>query len=145
MIRLSILWAIMIMSFSLTLPVLPVQFMNEDHAHARELLLRMIAQANSGDPDLSQTCRAFVEHNREHFGREEAAMQATGFPAFQVHKSEHTQALGWLADLAEQAGNGPPGQALCTAISRELPAWYLRHIETMDTVTANWINAHGTD
>ncbi len=131
--------------FTLVLPNLPVTFMNDDHAHARALLEAMVAGVETGDARLGKTCRAFHEHNREHFDREEAAMQATGFPPYAVHKAEHTQALTWLDSLASQAETGPVSPALRQAIGVELPAWYLRHIQTMDTVTANWIAAHGTD
>jgi hemerythrin len=135
-------------AFILDLPELPVRFMNTDHTHARELLERMVELASNPDAvatDLGLTCRAFLEHNRAHFGREEAAMLATGFPPYAVHKAEHGNALAWLADLASQAESSPTSASLRQAISRELPDWYLRHIQTMDTVTANWIAAHSVD
>jgi hemerythrin len=122
--------------------------MNQDHEHARELLETMVELAGNPDADaaeLGRVCRAFYEHNREHFGREEAAMQATGFPPLHVHQSEHGHALNWLDSLARQAEAGPAGEALRRAIVEELPAWYLRHIQTMDAVTANWIAAHSAD
>lgn len=136
------------MTVSLTLPQLPVAFMNEDHEHARQLLERMMALLSEPGAEIGQlgkTCRAFLEHNREHFGREESAMQATGFPPYPVHQSEHSNALGWLERLAVQAEADPDSESLRRAILEELPAWYLRHIQTMDAVTANWIDAHSTD
>lgn len=139
---------IMSTPFQLTLPELPVSFINEDHAHARELLEVMVSLAsdpNAPNIDLGKSCRDFFEHNRVHFGREEAAMQATGFPPYRVHKSEHDNALNWLDDLARQAESGPASEALRKTIVVDLPAWYLRHIQTMDTVTANWISAHSAD
>lgn len=135
------------MPTSITLPQLPVSFMNEDHEHARHMLERMMALLSEPGTDageLGKACRAFLEHNREHFGREEAAMQATGFPPYPVHQSEHTNALSWLERLAVQAETAPESESLRRAILDELPAWYLRHIQTMDAVTANWIDAHST-
>lgn len=133
------------MTFELILPELPVRFMNDDHAHARELLIAMVNGAENDLAGLSSVCRAFYEHNRAHFEREEAAMLATGFPPMAVHKAEHGQALDWLESLARQAESGAESQSLRQAISIDLPAWYLRHIQTMDAVTANWISAHSTD
>jgi len=133
------------MSFELILPELPVRFMNDDHAHARELLIAMVEGAGHDAADLGSVCRAFYEHNRAHFAREEAAMQATGFPPISIHKAEHRQALDWLESLVSQAESGPVSQALRQSITIDLPAWYLRHIQTMDAVTANWISAHGAD
>jgi hemerythrin len=132
-------------SLEMSLPDLPIRFMNEDHAHARELMDAMVTGVESGATDLSALCRAFYEHNREHFGREEAAMQATGFPPYDMHKSEHARALDWLDTLAKQAESDPVSPALHQAICVELPDWYLRHIQTMDTVTASWIAAHSAD
>jgi hemerythrin len=110
----------------LNLPQLPVSFMNQDHEHARELLetmVRLVSAPESDAAELGRACRVFYEHNRDHFGREEAAMQATGFPPYAVHKTEHGNALNWLDDLAGQAERGPASDALRHAIVEELPAW----------------------
>ncbi len=124
------------------LPSLPVPFMNQDHDHARQLLETMLVlldQAPANQAELARVCREFVEHNRAHFAREEAAMKETAFPPYPVHKAEHEHALGYLDQLAREVENGPPSPAWLQAIRLDLPDWYLRHIQTMDSVTARWI------
>lgn len=130
----------------LEIPRLPVQFMNDDHDHAAALLAAMQAAlpAYAGDRSpLALACRAFLEHNREHFAREEVAMQASGFPPYPVHKNEHDRTLAWLAELTDAiaAGSADP-ETVIRAVDRDIPAWFIQHIQTMDWATANWIANH---
>ncbi|NTV94009.1 MAG: hemerythrin family protein [Thiobacillus sp.] len=120
--------------------------MNDDHDHAAEQLEAMLAALPAYPADgatLAQACRAFLDHNREHFGREEVAMQATGFPPYPVHKNEHERALDWLAGLTAgiAAGSADPAMVV-RVIGQEIPAWFIQHIQTMDWATANWIASH---
>lgn len=126
-------------------PRLPVAFMNDDHDHAAEQIETMLA-ALSGYPverqPLVAACRDFLEHNRAHFAREEAAMQASGFPPYPVHRAEHERALAWLEQLVAGLEAGLDPEAARTAVTRDIPAWLVQHIETMDRVTATWIASH---
>jgi hemerythrin len=127
------------------IPVLPVAFMNEDHRHAADQLATMLAvlpsYGHSREP-LVQACRAFLEHNREHFAREEAAMRESGFPPYVVHKSEHDRTLAWLAELVAGIEAGLDTETVRNAIERDIPTWLIQHIQTMDRATAGWIDAH---
>lgn len=126
-------------------PKLPVAFMNQDHDHAAEQLETMStvlsAYPYSREP-LAQACRAFLEHNRAHFAREEAAMQSSAFPAFAVHKGEHDRVLLWLESLTEVIEAGLDIETIAQAIEHDIPAWFVRHVQTMDWATANWIANH---
>lgn len=128
------------------IPRLPVDFMNQDHDHAAEQLEAMLAALPTYPAEpatLAEACHAFLSHNREHFAREEAAMQATGFPPYPVHRREHERALDWLAGLAEAiaAGTANP-ESVTRVVGQEIPAWFIQHIQTMDWATANWIASH---
>ncbi|MDD4880811.1 MAG: hemerythrin family protein [Gallionellaceae bacterium] len=128
------------------IPRLPVDFMNEDHDHAAEQLAAMRAAVPAFADDhatLAQACRAFIDHNREHFAREEEAMQVTGFPPYTVHKGEHDRALAWLDGLADSiASGGADIETVRGVIEHDIPAWFIQHIQTMDWATANWISSH---
>lgn len=116
--------------------------MNDDHEHARTILIDMIDLANdrtAAPSEMAKLCRAFFEHNQAHFGREEAAMKAAAFPPYPMHKNEHDRALEQLEKLACQAEQGSLNQEQLKTIREDLPSWYLRHIQTMDAVTARWI------
>ncbi|MFA5081459.1 MAG: hemerythrin family protein [Hydrogenophilaceae bacterium] len=128
------------------IPRLPVNFMNEDHDHAAEQLETMLATLPvyaENHAMLAQACRAFLDHNREHFAREEEAMRVTGFPPYTVHKGEHDRALAWLDDLTNSiASGGPDSDTVRQVIEHDIPAWFIQHIQTMDWATANWISSH---
>lgn len=127
------------------IPQLPVAFMNEDHQHAAVQLQAMQAALplyNADRTPLAQACRAFLDHNRAHFAREEAAMQASGFPPYPMHKAEHDRVLGWLEKLATEIEAGLPDAAVRQAVERDIPTWFDQHILTMDRVTAAWIAVH---
>lgn len=125
-------------------PILPVAFMNDDHVHAAEQLDAMLAALASYAENpglLARASREFLDHNREHFAREEVAMQAAGFPPYPVHKQEHEQVLAWLENLTNAMEGGIEPATARRAVEEEIPAWFLRHIQTMDSVTANWLAA----
>lgn len=133
-------------SSKLDLPQVALDFMNEDHAHAADQLAAMTAALDDypNHPErLVAACREFLEHSRAHFAREEEAMQAAGFPPFPVHKSEHDQVLALLEQLAEAVDAGRVDEAMRTAITRDIPDWLVRHVQSMDMVTARWIAARG--
>lgn len=129
----------------LALPELPVPFMNDDHAHAVEQWEAMLAALDDypGNVDrLLTASEAFLRHNREHFQREEAAMRASGFPPYAMHKQEHDRVLAWLEALVASIRDGADGALLRDVIQREVGDWLSQHVQTMDQVTARWIASH---
>ena len=130
----------------LELPQVALAFMNEDHAHAATQLEAMAAALDDAPNQpgrLAAACRDFLQHSREHFAREEEAMQAAGFPPYPVHKSEHDQVLGLLEQLVEAVEAGRVDEATRTTITRGIPDWLVRHVQSMDMVTARWITSRG--
>lgn len=129
----------------LTLPQLPVAFMNEDHAHAEALWCDMRAALSEAPADIGRfvtALRAFLEHNRLHFAREEEAMQRFAFPPYTVHKAEHDRVLAELADLLAAAEAGKGTEQFGRAVEHDIPTWLQQHVQSMDLVTARWIAAH---
>lgn len=130
---------------AIEIPQLPVAFMNEDHRHAAEQLeaMQFALEGYSADRlPLVTTSREFLQHNREHFGREELAMQASGFPPYAVHKGEHERVLAWLDQLVASIEAGVPESTLRQAILQDIPTWFHQHILTMDRATAAWLASH---
>jgi hemerythrin len=127
------------------IPVLPVAFMNDDHALAASQLDTMqsaLALYGSDRAPLANACREFLQHSREHFAREEAMMQETGFPPFAIHKSEHDRVLAWLEALTQAIEAGSDTSAVSAAVMHDIPDWFVRHIRSMDNATAAWAAAH---
>ena len=123
-------------------PKVALEFMNRDHEEATRLTNQLEALVRAEPVDsqaVAQALNALLDHCQAHFGREEAQMQAVGFPPYPVHKGEHERVLAemhgelvaWLEadDLAR----------LKHYLLATLPRWFVDHIATMDTVTASFI------
>lgn len=135
----------MTISDRLDIPELPVAFMNDDHAHAARQWEEMVAALDEypDQPErLLAASEVFLEHSREHFQREELAMQATGFPPYPMHKQEHDRVLAWLGELVGLIRSGAEVERLRGLIQQDVAAWLVQHVRTMDQVTARWIASH---
>jgi hemerythrin len=129
-------------------PQLPVAFMNEDHAHevrlVNELEEALAAHGRNGGQlsAVVERLALLAVHTREHFLREETMMRETGFPAYPVHKAEHDRVLAEMDAEARLFRERGDGARLSRYLFEAMPAWFLNHIRTMDTVTAGFAAAH---
>jgi len=124
---------------------LPVTFMNEDHAHALVILDGLMDAVRACPEDLDslgECLMEFISHSREHFEREEKAMQSSQFPPYPIHKSEHDRVLGWLEDTLTALRSNALDASQLNRIGEEMKSWFFQHIQSMDAVTANWIASH---
>jgi hemerythrin len=81
-------------------------------------------------------------HTREHFAREEAIMDETGFFAAEMHKSEHRRVLAEVDAMAARLTTGDLA-AVRAWVAHDLPEWFLQHRGTMDAVTAMFARQRG--
>lgn len=131
------------------IPQVPIDFVNADHREEARLLNELgvaVEAFRAGETDLAAVVACFetlYEHTREHFSREERAMQATGFPPFLVHQGEHQRVLGELAEEGRVFDESGDAARLWRYVSEAVPAWFTNHILTMDLVTARYVAAHG--
>jgi len=115
--------------------------MNAVHAEEVELLNRIEVLLDTGAPEseLSSALETLFEHTCEHFANEERLMREIGFPAYDMHKSEHDRVLNafqlTMMDWRTKKDNAIIREYICT----ETPQWLQQHIATMDTVTAQFI------
>jgi len=114
-----------------------VVFMDEDHAEAAALI-NALAQAQGAAR--TELMERFIAHCRDHFGREEALMEQTGFFALGCHKGEHTRVLAEFDDVLARLKAGEPQDAY---FAKTLPEWLLIHRGTMDAVTAQFAQESG--
>ncbi len=125
-------------------PLVAVEFMNSDHHEAADLVnvLEALLDPDEGDVDeaaVGNALRAFLDHTREHFAREEEEMVRTSFPVYLVHKGEHDRVL---EDMEVVYGDWTAGKdvvRLLTWVRGPLPEWLVEHILTMDTITAQYL------
>ncbi len=128
------------------IPPVAVDSMNATHKEEVELinqlgeLLRAAADGAPDDAAISAQLKAWLEHTRAHFERENRLMREYGFPPYAVHAAEHANVLTeleTLRDLWEQNHNPEP---LTRYVFDRWPAWFDRHVNSMDKVTAQFLS-----
>ena len=131
------------------LPQVEVAFMNADHREEARLLnalteaLAALREGRGGQGEVTRRWAALLQHTREHFAREERAMEETQFPPLEIHRAEHELVLSAMEAEAHAFDEGGDAARLARYVERAMPAWLLRHIETMDLVTARFLAARG--
>jgi hemerythrin len=128
------------------IPQVALSFMNDDH-HLEACLLNDLVEVleqhrgSAAKGVVLERLDALLVHTREHFAREESAMEESGFPAYPVHKAEHDRVLDELQ--AEARGFQEKGDAarLAAYVSKAVPAWFVQHIQSMDLVTSRFVAA----
>jgi hemerythrin len=127
------------------IPRVFLAFMNDDHREEARLLNAAVDALDAerrGAGDRAVTLAAFdrfVEHTREHFGREEVSMRDAAFPPYPVHKAEHDRVLAELSSEVEQYRAGGDAERLRRYAAEAVPAWFLSHIDSMDMVTSRFV------
>jgi hemerythrin len=131
------------------LPQVAVAFMNADHREEARLLnavtaaLAALRGGQGARAEVTRRWSALVQHTRQHFAREERAMEETRFPPLEVHRAEHRLVLSAMEAEARAFDEGGDVARLARYVERAMPDWLLRHIETMDSVTARYLAACG--
>jgi hemerythrin len=129
-------------------PRLAVPFMNEDHIQEARLVnavsdaLDAHRAGRGGVDSVRAALESLYVHTREHFSREEAAMQDASFPALSFHQAEHVRILGELGEAQRHFAEGGSAEQLQDYLAT-LPAWLGQHITSMDTVTARYVAEWG--
>ncbi len=135
-----------------SIPQVGLAFMDADHRGEASLLneladaVQRVAGGAGESADRAEVLRRFdalLAHTGEHFERENQAMLRTGFPALEFHKGEHDAVLAEMRSARDRFARGGPVEALSRYLLKTMPAWFLSHIETMDTVTSAFVRAHG--
>lgn len=131
------------------IPQVALASMNETHHEEVALVNRLgqlAAKGLSGEIDdeaITLQIQAWLDHTRDHFRRENALMQAYGFPAYPVHKGEHDRVLALLDELQEAWREHRRLQPLASFLFETWPGWFDNHVNTMDSVTARFISQQG--
>lgn len=130
------------------LPRLSDGFQNDDHRHEASLVNRAVALLEAAGPgparapELVAVLDELERFTREHFLREDEAMQRTDFPPYRVHRAEHERVLAQLAAKLDAYRRGGAPAALLSYLKNDVPEWFARHLATMDQATAQWLAHH---
>jgi hemerythrin len=131
------------------IPEVALAFMNEDHAVEARLLNQLgaaLAALRAGSGTAGAVLERFAAldaHTREHFAREEAAMERAHFPPAPVHRAEHEMVLHEMADEGRRFRESGDAERLWAYVSQAVPAWFVGHIQSMDAVTARFVARQG--
>lgn len=129
------------------IPVLALDSMNVVHDEEVELVNQLdevlcAYRENRGSAEaVDQALGALVNHMREHFAGEESRMRAANFPAYMMHKSDHNCVIGEAQAVYEDWAARRDTELLHAYLYDTLREWFLRHVATMDTVTAQFLMA----
>jgi len=107
---------------------------DELHAECDALLLGL---ARADDAGLAGALALLQQHLLDHFGLEEALMQASEYPRLDCHKREHDAVLRVVARVQPMCEAGD----FITArrLAAEFPQWFSVHAGSMDTILAAWL------
>jgi hemerythrin len=123
--------------------------MNRDHADALVRVQRLeraamsAAHEGASIAEVEQALLELVDHTREHFLREEDEMRRSSFPPYNVHRGEHERLLAILGETVSQWRIDHDAEALARWVRMALAPWLVEHVQTLDAVTAAWIDTHG--
>ncbi|MCU7808399.1 MAG: hemerythrin family protein [Candidatus Thiodiazotropha sp. (ex Semelilucina semeliformis)] len=132
-----------------SIPLVALESMNETHREELEMVNRLgtlLTKAMEGEADekaISAETAAWVEHTRLHFKRENELMLEYGFPAYPVHSSEHERMLALLDELHKTWLESHSVEPLVAFLFESWPEWFEMHVNTMDSITAQFINQRG--
>jgi hemerythrin len=125
-------------------PVLPVPFMNADHAREIRLLNEVEAALEAharGEGTLAtvvELLSVLAVHTRDHFLREESMMREARFPGYARHKAEHDRVLGDMDAEVRRFRETGDGGRLSRYLFDALPTWYASHQRTLDEAAAQF-------
>lgn len=122
------------------LPMVAMASMNDTHLEDIIIINKLSKAVENKDVDLtSSTLAELVEHTIAHFSGEEEMMREKKFPPYPVHKGEHDRVLNELKSI-EKGFNAQTDFLLISAyVDGSLIPWLINHIETLDTVTATFL------
>ena len=132
-----------------TFPRVDLEFMNQVHLEEIDMLnelAELFAARRAGkqvEQLLDGRLRALLEHTRQHFAQEENLMRQAGFPPYPVHKQEHDRILGELEALFAGWETSGDSRELERYLLTTLPDWMVRHVASMDKVTAHYLAQRG--
>jgi len=90
------------------------ELIDADHRHIFDTARALQGEILEDEPAHSIVGEALVgliEHTGDHFAREEALMQETGFPGCEAHKREHALLMQKVNALHRRFMDGCPGMA----------------------------------
>ena len=127
------------------LPMVAMPSMNDTHLEEILIINKLDNAAQNNETEaVREILNELLEHTAIHFFDEEDMMEEALFPAFKMHKSEHDRHLHELKSIIQYFEKHKDTNAIHAYIKGNLTPWLINHIETMDTVTAMFLQQGST-
>ena len=122
------------------LPMVAMPSMNDTHLEEILIINRLESAASENEIEaVDAVLKELLEHTDMHFSDEEDMMEEALFPAFKMHKSEHDRHLHELRSIIKYFEEHKDTAAISAYIKGNLTPWLINHIQTMDTMTAKFL------
>ena len=128
------------------LPIVAMDFMNDVHEEDREMINKLFElilnyesnPTRANKEHINIEYQKWFQHTVKHFEGEEIKMRELNFPPYNVHKSEHDNALVQMNEVFKNWDKTNDISVLKIYFIEVMPNWLVQHIQTMDTVTASF-------
>jgi hemerythrin len=122
------------------LPMVAMASMNDTHLEDIIIINKLSKAVENKDVDLtSSTLAELVAHTIAHFSGEEEMMREKKFPPYPIHKGEHDRVLNELKSIEKGFNQETDFLLIHAYVDGSLIPWLINHIETLDTVTAAFL------
>jgi hemerythrin len=130
------------------IPLVAIDFMNQTHkeevALVNSLMKKLQAAAEEkNDNGITEALTQWLAHTEAHFQHENELMLEINFPPYLVHSGEHENALNLLRAVKSTWEENKDLQQLSDYVFKQWPEWFMSHVNSMDTVTANFAKSKG--
>lgn len=128
-----------------SIPQVAYEEMNMVHDEEATLLNNLeIAIENDGEnvDKIAEILHELIEHTRGHFANEVRLMQEVGFPARHMHEGEHIKVFNEMQKVFSNWLSTQNNELLKEYFLGSMTQWLKMHIQTMDTMTAQFIATH---
>ncbi|MEQ8603027.1 MAG: bacteriohemerythrin [Marivibrio sp.] len=109
--------------------------LDDDHKQLIAIINRLHEAVRLGGSEagatVARSLQALADYTERHFAREEAVLEAVGYPALRGHRVQHDAFVDELRDLAD-AFDARRDPALAAELGRFLRDWLTHHILVED-------------
>lgn len=115
----------------------------DDHHEEFALAARQLRDCTAADA--GQALQGMVDHLEEHFGQEDAWMNASAFPPRDCHIKEHAAVLSSVREVLEAVTQHRADVTLVHHLADSLWRWFPAHVDHLDSALAAWLTSrqHG--
>ncbi len=128
------------------IPEVAVQEMNQIHKTEIDILNKLYKaieayeEGKASAEVIDVLLDEFIKDVKEHFSFEQQLMEKYNFFAYPMHRAEHDRVLYELQSIEKIWKEERDIEALREYLEKQFVPWIINHVQTMDTVTAQFLS-----